>query len=234
MRKSRSGLLGTSGGAAALGGSRQGAPAPAALAAAAFAGSRGLDIITAENPVYSPDDSLARAASKLQSIKALQPRAPARAAAAQAALAAAAPAAGGGSQPEASPVPPPERCESPHLIPAVAAPAGAEQQAPAPAGEGSHKALRCGGRAWAGGLMCGWLDAVLFQPVLLQPLYGRAPRHMPSKCCCQAAAAAATPSPSPLPQRRGQRRAGRAVGAAEAAQEPGARHRRQAAVWGVV
>lgn len=144
LRNKRSGLLGTSGGFGSLGGSR---PAPVAGGAhVPLAASFG-NVVTAENPIYSPDDSLARAASKLQNLKAPQapqPRPPSRAAQAQAAIAAAAaPPAGAASQPDASPEPAPERCESPQLIPAFPAAAAGEQQAPAPDGEGSHKGLRC-------------------------------------------------------------------------------------------
>ncbi|PRW58458.1 hypothetical protein C2E21_3031 [Chlorella sorokiniana] len=145
LRNKRSGLLGTSGGFGSLGGaSRPAAPAGGAPAplAASFGGGRGLDVVTAENPIYSPDDSLARAASKLQNLKAPQPRAPSRAAQAQAAIAAAAaPLPLAAPKPDASPEPAPERCESPQLIPAFPAAAAGEQQAPPPAGEGSHKGL---------------------------------------------------------------------------------------------
>lgn len=148
LRNKRSGLLGTSGGFGSLAGSRPAAPGGAAppTLGGSFAGGRGLDVITAENPIYSPDDSLARAASKLQNLKAPQARGPSRAAQAQAAIAAVAPptAAVAAPQPDASPEPAPERCESPQLIPAYTAAAAGEQQAPAPAGEGSHKGLRWG------------------------------------------------------------------------------------------
>lgn len=68
MRKKRL-LVGTSGigGGSGLPSSR-GAAAPAT---AHFAAGLGLDV-SVENPVYSPDDSLAKAASKLQSLKALR------------------------------------------------------------------------------------------------------------------------------------------------------------------
>lgn len=168
LRSKRSGLLGTSGGFGSLGSSRPAAPTGGAAAGApsgaalggSFGGGRGLDVITAENPIYSPDDSLARAASKLQNLKAPQPRAPSRAAQAQAAIAAAAaPPLAAVHPPDASPEPAPERCESPHLIPAFPAAEAGQQQAPAPMGEGSHKGLRCGrGRVAAcGGEWSAWL-----------------------------------------------------------------------------
>lgn len=58
----------------------------------------------AENPIYSPDDSLAKAASKLQSLKALRASVPHPRPAAPAAELAAAP-----------PAPAPQACDSPRL-----------------------------------------------------------------------------------------------------------------------
>ncbi|KAL4430975.1 hypothetical protein ABPG75_006231 [Micractinium tetrahymenae] len=72
MRKKRL-LVGTSG--VGAGGGLPSSRGAAAPATSHFAAGLGLDV-SVENPVYSPDDSLVKAASKLQSLKALRATAP--------------------------------------------------------------------------------------------------------------------------------------------------------------
>ena len=104
MRKKRGGLLMPSGGAGGGLGSARG-PGPAV--------SFGAGLALAENPVYSPDDSLAKAASKLQSLKALRTSAaPPR----PAALSSLAPGAAAAVPVRAESVQPaPQPCESPEV-----------------------------------------------------------------------------------------------------------------------
>ena len=98
MRKSRAQLLVPSGGGVPAAGARRQLPP----------GSRLDAIAAADNPIYSPDDSLAKAASKLAGLKALRSSVapPPRGGLPQAARA------------DAAPHPQPQPCESPQLIPA--------------------------------------------------------------------------------------------------------------------
>jgi hypothetical protein len=120
MRKKKQMLLvpssGLSGGGLASSRSQQ-----ASLSGGAFGSGNGLDHL-AENPVYSPDDSLAKAASKLQSLKALRTSS-ARPLSSLAGNTAEQPAA-------AAPLPAPlapQPCESPQAV--------QEERGPAPAAE---------------------------------------------------------------------------------------------------
>lgn len=109
---------------------------------AARAGSPALPagVVAAANPVYSPDDSLAKAASKLQSLKALRASTAAPAAPRlQLGAAAAAPARGPPSPSPGPAAPAPQACESPRIGTAVAA----EAQPAAPEAEGSQQRLGC-------------------------------------------------------------------------------------------